>query len=55
MSLIQFSMVQWLVMRYGIFNIEIIKAAIKIAKQEGLSVSLDLASFEVVFLFYDVI
>lgn len=28
---------------------EIIKVAIKIAKQEGLSVSLDLASFEVVF------
>lgn len=39
-------------MRYGIFNIEVIQAAIKVAKQEGLLVSLDLASFEVqVFLF----
>ncbi|KAL1539535.1 hypothetical protein AAHA92_24002 [Salvia divinorum] len=38
----------WLVMRYGIFNIEVIQAAIKIAKQEGVSVSLDLASFEMV-------
>ncbi|KAH6765003.1 pfkB-like carbohydrate kinase family protein [Perilla frutescens var. frutescens] len=39
---------KWLVMRYGIFNIEVIQAAIKIAKQEGVSVSLDLASFEMV-------
>ncbi|XP_057794017.1 uncharacterized protein LOC131010554 isoform X2 [Salvia miltiorrhiza] len=39
---------RWLVMRYGIFNIEVIQAAIKIAKQEGVSVSLDLASFEMV-------
>lgn len=36
-------------MRYGIFNMEVIQAAIKFAKQEGVSVSLDLASFEVIF------
>ncbi|KAK9023792.1 hypothetical protein V6N11_003990 [Hibiscus sabdariffa] len=40
--------VEWLVMRYGIFNLEVIQAAITIAKQEGLFVSLDLASFEMV-------
>ncbi|PHT98836.1 hypothetical protein BC332_32255 [Capsicum chinense] len=40
--------VQWLVLRYAILNIEVIKAAIKIAKEEGLFVSLDLASFEMV-------
>ncbi|XP_062021378.1 uncharacterized protein LOC133737935 [Rosa rugosa] len=39
---------KWLLMRYGIFNIEVIQAAIKVAKQEGLLVSLDLASFEMV-------
>ncbi|XP_050214562.1 uncharacterized protein LOC126665725 [Mercurialis annua] len=39
---------KWLVTRYSIFNIDIIQAAIRIAKQEGLSVSLDLASFEMV-------
>ncbi|KAL3845256.1 hypothetical protein ACJIZ3_002659 [Penstemon smallii] len=39
---------KWLVMRYAVFNLEVIQAAIKIAKQEGLSVSLDLASFEMV-------
>jgi sugar/nucleoside kinase (ribokinase family) len=39
---------KWLVLRYGIFNIEVIQAAIQMAKQEGLSVSLDLASFEMV-------
>ncbi|KAI3460333.1 hypothetical protein Pfo_016996 [Paulownia fortunei] len=39
---------KWLVLRYAIFNIEVIKAAIKIAKQEGVLVSLDLASFEMV-------
>ncbi|XP_047976453.1 uncharacterized sugar kinase slr0537 [Salvia hispanica] len=39
---------RWLVMRYGIFNIEVIQAAIRIAKQEGVLVSLDLASFEMV-------
>ncbi|KAL6572734.1 hypothetical protein OROMI_013692 [Orobanche minor] len=39
---------KWLVLRYAILNIEVIQAAIKIAKQEGLFVSLDLASFEMV-------
>ncbi|CAI0436117.1 unnamed protein product [Linum tenue] len=39
---------KWLVMRYSIFNLEVIKAAVKVAKQEGVSVSLDLASFEMV-------
>lgn len=39
---------KWLVMRYSIYNLEVINAAIKIAKQEGLLVSLDLASFEMV-------
>ncbi|CAA0822007.1 pfkB-like carbohydrate kinase family protein [Striga hermonthica] len=39
---------KWLVLRYAIFNIEVIQAAIKIAKQEGVFVSLDLASFEMV-------
>ncbi|KAL2458071.1 pfkB-like carbohydrate kinase family protein [Forsythia ovata] len=39
---------KWLVLRYAILNLEVIHAAIKIAKQEGLSVSLDLASFEMV-------
>ncbi|XWS25789.1 hypothetical protein CRYUN_Cryun27aG0097600 [Craigia yunnanensis] len=43
-----FSGSKWLVMRYGIFNLEVIQAAIRIAKQEGVSVSLDLASFEMV-------
>ncbi|XP_022769008.1 uncharacterized protein LOC111312732 isoform X2 [Durio zibethinus] len=43
-----FSGSKWLVMRYGILNLEVIQAAIGIAKQEGLSVSLDLASFEMV-------
>lgn len=38
---------QWLVLRFGMFNFEVIQAAIRIAKQEGLSVSMDLASFEV--------
>ena len=40
-------MLQWLVVRYAIANMEIIHAAIRIAKQEGVLVSLDLASFEV--------
>lgn len=40
-------MLQWLVVRYSIYNLEVINAAIKIAKQEGLLISLDLASFEV--------
>ncbi|XP_014504014.1 uncharacterized protein LOC106764266 [Vigna radiata var. radiata] len=39
---------KWLVLRYGIFNLEVIQAAILLAKQEGLLVSLDLASFEMV-------
>ncbi|KAL2504069.1 pfkB-like carbohydrate kinase family protein [Abeliophyllum distichum] len=39
---------KWLVLRYAILNLEVIHAAIEIAKQEGLSVSLDLASFEMV-------
>ncbi|GFQ05668.1 hypothetical protein PHJA_002710900, partial [Phtheirospermum japonicum] len=39
---------KWLVLRYAIFNIEVIQAALKIAKQDGLYVSLDLASFEMV-------
>ncbi|OWM80853.1 uncharacterized protein LOC116211420 isoform X2 [Punica granatum] len=43
-----FNGAKWLVMRYGIFNLEVIKAAIGMAKQEGLLVSLDLASFEMV-------
>lgn len=41
------SLLQWLVMRYSIFNIEVIEAAVKMAKQEKVFVSLDLASFEV--------
>ncbi|CAL5371222.1 unnamed protein product [Camellia sinensis] len=39
---------KWLVLRYAIYNLDIIHAAIRIAKQEGVSVSLDLASFEMV-------
>ncbi|XP_028100203.1 uncharacterized protein LOC114299627 isoform X3 [Camellia sinensis] len=39
---------KWLVLRYGIYNLDIIHAAVRIAKQEGVSVSLDLASFEMV-------
>ncbi|XP_019152774.1 PREDICTED: uncharacterized protein LOC109149453 [Ipomoea nil] len=39
---------KWLVMRYAILNLDVIEAAIRIAKQEGLNVSLDLASFEMV-------
>ncbi|BBG94902.1 pfkB-like carbohydrate kinase family protein [Prunus dulcis] len=38
----------WLLLRYGIINLEVIQAAIRIAKQEGLFVSMDLASFEMV-------
>ncbi|RVX15083.1 Adenosine kinase [Vitis vinifera] len=41
-----FKGVKWLVMRYGIYNLEVIHAAIRMAKQEGVFVSLDLASFE---------
>ncbi|KAL2346314.1 hypothetical protein Fmac_000314 [Flemingia macrophylla] len=39
---------QWLVLRYAVLNLEVIQAAIHLAKQEGLLVSLDLASFEMV-------
>ncbi|WOK97798.1 hypothetical protein Cni_G06506 [Canna indica] len=39
---------KWLVLRYAFVNLEQIKAAIGIAKQEGVSVSIDLASFEMV-------
>ncbi|KAG2664024.1 hypothetical protein I3760_16G060200 [Carya illinoinensis] len=39
---------KWLSLRYAVFNLEVIWEAIKIAKQEGLYVSLDLASFEMV-------
>ncbi|XP_043711886.1 uncharacterized sugar kinase slr0537-like isoform X2 [Telopea speciosissima] len=39
---------QWLVMRYAISNLEVIRAAIRIAKQVGVCVSLDLASFEMI-------
>ncbi|KAL1370832.1 xanthine dehydrogenase 2-like isoform X2 [Arachis hypogaea] len=41
-----FSRHLWLVLRYAILNLEVIQAAISLAKQEGLLVSLDLASFE---------
>ncbi|KAL6958970.1 hypothetical protein U1Q18_015859 [Sarracenia purpurea var. burkii] len=39
---------KWLILRYAISNLEIIHAAIQIAKQEGVLISLDLASFEMV-------
>ncbi|KAJ8762327.1 hypothetical protein K2173_007484 [Erythroxylum novogranatense] len=39
---------EWLVLRYGIYNLKVIQAAIQIAKQEGVLVSMDLASFEMV-------
>ncbi|RDX63466.1 hypothetical protein CR513_58103, partial [Mucuna pruriens] len=39
---------KWLVLRYAALNLEVIQAAIHLAKQEGLLVSLDLASFEMV-------
>jgi EAL domain-containing protein (putative c-di-GMP-specific phosphodiesterase class I) len=42
-----FILMQWLIVRYAQQNMEQIIEAIRIAKQEGLSVSLDLASFEV--------
>ncbi|CBI39178.3 unnamed protein product, partial [Vitis vinifera] len=42
-----FNGVKWLVMRYGIYNLEVIHAAIQMAKEEGIFVSLDLASFEI--------
>ncbi|KAE8675262.1 PfkB-like carbohydrate kinase family protein isoform 3 [Hibiscus syriacus] len=43
-----FSGSKWLVVRYGAFNLEVNQAAIRIAKQNGVCVSLDLASFEMV-------
>ncbi|XP_039069961.1 uncharacterized sugar kinase slr0537-like [Hibiscus syriacus] len=43
-----FSGSKWLVVRYGAFNLEVNQAAIRIAKQHGVCVSLDLASFEMV-------
>ncbi|KAH7524110.1 hypothetical protein FEM48_Zijuj06G0084200 [Ziziphus jujuba var. spinosa] len=39
---------KWLLLRYGIINLEVIRTAVQIAKEEGLMVSLDLASFEMV-------
>nr|XP_043607664.1 uncharacterized sugar kinase slr0537 [Erigeron canadensis] len=39
---------KWLVVRYNIYNLEVTKEAIKMAKQEGVLISLDLASFEMV-------
>ncbi|ESW08608.1 hypothetical protein PHAVU_009G059500 [Phaseolus vulgaris] len=39
---------KWLVLRYAILNLEVIQAATHLAKQEGLLISLDLASFEMV-------
>ncbi|KAK9678412.1 hypothetical protein RND81_11G209600 [Saponaria officinalis] len=39
---------KWLVMRFAAINLELIHAAVKIAKRDGLLVSLDLASFEMV-------
>lgn len=39
---------KWLVVRYAALNLDIIHEAVRIAKEEGLFVSLDLASFEMV-------
>ncbi|XP_057427498.1 uncharacterized protein LOC130720812 [Lotus japonicus] len=39
---------KWLVLRFSAFNLEVTQKAILLAKQEGLLVSLDLASFEMV-------
>lgn len=39
-------------MRYAALNLDIIHEAVRIAKEEGLFVSLDLASFEVILLQY---
>ncbi|XP_042496960.1 uncharacterized sugar kinase slr0537-like isoform X2 [Macadamia integrifolia] len=39
---------QWLVMRYAISNLEGIRAAVRTAKQAGVCVSMDLASFEMI-------
>lgn len=50
MDLVADVSLQWLVLRFGMFNLEVIQAAIRIAKQEGVSISMDLASFEVCFI-----
>ncbi|GAB2267679.1 hypothetical protein Dimus_002662 [Dionaea muscipula] len=39
---------KWLILRYAVLNLEVIRAAIRIAKQEQVLISLDLASFEMV-------
>ncbi|XP_074269124.1 uncharacterized protein LOC141592388 isoform X2 [Silene latifolia] len=39
---------KWLVMRFAAINLELIHAAVRIAKRDGLLVSLDLASFEMI-------
>ncbi|XP_077244328.1 pfkB-like carbohydrate kinase family protein [Tasmannia lanceolata] len=39
---------KWLALRYGFYSLELIHMAIRMAKQEGVFVSLDLASFEMV-------
>ncbi|KAK9108892.1 hypothetical protein Sjap_016952 [Stephania japonica] len=39
---------KWLLMRYAFHNLELKRNAIRLAKQEGVSVSIDLASFEMV-------
>lgn len=52
-SIVLFYSLQWLVLRFAIIAFDLIKEAIQIAKQEGVFVSLDLASFEVlIFLFF---
>lgn len=38
---------QWLAVRYAFNNLDLIHAAVGIAKKEGVLVSMDLASFEV--------
>ncbi|XP_068637328.1 uncharacterized protein [Aristolochia californica] len=39
---------KWLAMRFGFYHLDLIHMAIRLAKQEGLLVSMDLASFEMV-------
>lgn len=39
---------KWLVVRFAVINLELIHAAIRIAKRDGVLVSLDLASFEMI-------
>lgn len=38
---------KWLAVRYAFSNLDLIHVVVKIAKQEGVCVSMDLASFEV--------